>query len=167
MLYVPSESISLALFTKSGAFHLWIAETFLSIIRIITSTVLFTSRGFRFCWGSCTISWRQNDSEHKTFGKQLCQVELATLNIQSTTKKLQNSITISYCISNYLQNVQKVWNHWEFYLLFMLYALCVHPDTLRIFSAALPCCADFAQHIGIDSSITVFNYLPKVTNISD
>jgi hypothetical protein len=27
----------------------------------------------------------------------------------------------------------------EFYLLFILYAPYVHPDTLRIFSAALPC----------------------------
>jgi hypothetical protein len=39
----------------------------------------------------------------------------------------------------------------ELYLLFTLYALYVHPDTLRIFSAALPCLyADFAQHIGLD-----------------
>jgi hypothetical protein len=55
-----------------------------------------------------------------------------------------------------------------YYLFFMLYALYVHPDTLRIFSADLPClCADFAQHFGIDSSTTVSNSLPKVTKISD
>jgi hypothetical protein len=38
-----------------------------------------------------------------------------------------------------LHGVGKVWNKWEFYLLFILYALYVHPDTLRIFSATLPC----------------------------
>jgi hypothetical protein len=38
-----------------------------------------------------------------------------------------------------LQDVRKVWNQREFYLLFTLYALYVHPDTLRNFSAALPC----------------------------
>jgi hypothetical protein len=55
-----------------------------------------------------------------------------------------------------------------YYILFTLYALYVHPDTLCIFSAALPClCVDFAQHIGIDNSTTICNSLPKVTKISD
>jgi hypothetical protein len=54
-----------------------------------------------------------------------------------------------------------------YYLLFTLCALYVHPDTLRILSAALPCLCGFAQQIGIDSSTTVYNSLPKVTKISD
>jgi hypothetical protein len=55
----------------------------------------------------------------------------------------------------------------SYYLLFTLYALYVPRDTLRIFSAALPCFSDFAQHIWIDSNTTVRNSLPKVTKISD
>jgi hypothetical protein len=47
-------------------------------------------------------------------------------------------------------------------LIFTLYAPYVHPDTLCIFSAA-----DFSQRIGIDSSTTVCNSLPKVTKISN
>jgi hypothetical protein len=40
--------------------------------------------------------------------------------------------------------------------------------TLYAFSQTLcHVCADFAQHIGIDSSTTVCNSLPKVTKISD
>jgi hypothetical protein len=45
--------------------------------------------------------------------------------------------------STVIQNVRRVWNQWEFYLLFTLYALYVHPDTVRIFSAALPCLCGF------------------------
>jgi hypothetical protein len=37
-----------------------------------------------------------------------------------------------------LQYVRKALKQWKFYLLFTLYALYIHPDTLRIFSAALP-----------------------------
>jgi hypothetical protein len=33
-----------------------------------------------------------------------------------------------------LQNVREVWNQWEFYLLFTLYALYVHPDTTHFLS---------------------------------
>jgi hypothetical protein len=33
----------------------------------------------------------------------------------------------------------------ELYLLFTLYALYVHPDTLRILSAALPCLCGFCS----------------------
>jgi hypothetical protein len=32
-----------------------------------------------------------------------------------------------------------------YYLLFTLYALYVHPDTVRIFSAALPCLCGFCS----------------------
>jgi hypothetical protein len=40
--------------------------------------------------------------------------------------------------------------------------------TLYAFSQSLyHVCADFAQHIGIDSSTTVCNYLPKLTKLSD
>jgi hypothetical protein len=45
----------------------------------------------------------------------------------------------AYKVLPIIQSVRKVWNQWEFYLLFTLNALYVHPDTLRIFSAALPC----------------------------
>jgi hypothetical protein len=63
-----------------------------------------------------------------------------------------------------LQRVRKVWNQWEFYLLFIIYIT----PTLYAFSQPLyHACADFAQHIGIDSSTTVCNSLPKVTEISD
>jgi hypothetical protein len=39
----------------------------------------------------------------------------------------------------HIQDVRKIWSQWEFYLLFTLYAVYFHPDTLRIFSAILPC----------------------------
>jgi hypothetical protein len=45
----------------------------------------------------------------------------------------------AHLFTNAIQSVRKVWNQWEFYLLFTLYAPCVHPDALRIFSVALPC----------------------------
>jgi hypothetical protein len=44
-----------------------------------------------------------------------------------------------------LQDVRKVWNQWELYLLFTLYVLYLHPDTLRILSAALPCLCGFCS----------------------
>jgi hypothetical protein len=48
------------------------------------------------------------------------------------------------------------------------YVLYMFTLTLYTFSQPLyHVCADFSQHIGIDSSTTVCNYLPKVTNISD
>jgi hypothetical protein len=43
--------------------------------------------------------------------------------------------------------VRKVWNKWEFYLLFTLYALYVLPDTIHIFSAAVPCFARILLNI--------------------
>jgi hypothetical protein len=52
-----------------------------------------------------------------------------------------------------------------YYLHYMLY---MFTPTLYAFSQPLyQVCADFAQHIGIDSSTTVCNSLPKVTKISD
>jgi hypothetical protein len=52
-----------------------------------------------------------------------------------------------------------------YYLHYMLY---VFTPALYAFSQPLyRVCADFAQHIGIDSSTTVYNPLPKVTKISD
>jgi hypothetical protein len=56
-------------------------------------------------------------------------------------------------------------------ILFIIY--CLHYmlymfRTLYAFSQPLyHVCADFAPHIGIDSSTTVYNSLPKVTKISD
>jgi hypothetical protein len=62
-------------------------------------------------------------------------------------------------------HVQKVWNWWDIYLYYML---CMFTLTLYTFSQPrYNVCADFAQHIGIDSSTTVCNSLPKVTKISD
>jgi hypothetical protein len=52
-----------------------------------------------------------------------------------------------------------------YYLQYMLY---MFTPTLYAFSQPLNhVCADFAQHIGIDSSTTVCNSLPKGTKISD
>jgi hypothetical protein len=52
-----------------------------------------------------------------------------------------------------------------YYLHYMLYMFA---PTFYAFSQPLyHVCADFAQHVGIESSTTVRNYLPKVTKISD
>jgi hypothetical protein len=52
-----------------------------------------------------------------------------------------------------------------YYLHYMLYMFTL---TLCAFSQPLcNVCADFAQHIAIDSSTTVCNSLPKVPKISD
>jgi hypothetical protein len=52
-----------------------------------------------------------------------------------------------------------------YYLHYMLY---MFTPTLYAFPQPLcHVCADFDQHIGIDSSTTVCNSLPKVTKISD
>jgi hypothetical protein len=52
-----------------------------------------------------------------------------------------------------------------YYLHYMLYMFTL---TLYAFSQPLyRVCADFSQHIGIDSSTTVCNSLPKVTKTSD
>jgi hypothetical protein len=56
-------------------------------------------------------------------------------------------------------------NLFIYYLHYMLY---MFTPTLYAFSQPLyHVCADFAQHIEIDSSTTVCNSLPKVTKISD
>jgi hypothetical protein len=56
-------------------------------------------------------------------------------------------------------------------ILFIIYIICMlymFTPTFYAFSQPLyHICADFAQHIGIDSSKTVCNSLPKVTKISD
>jgi hypothetical protein len=54
-----------------------------------------------------------------------------------------------------------------YYLLFTLYALYVHPDALRIFSAAFPCWCGFCSTYWDRQHTTVCNSLPKVTKISD
>jgi hypothetical protein len=52
-----------------------------------------------------------------------------------------------------------------YYLHYMLY---MFTPTLYAYSQSLyHVCADFAQHIGIDSSTTLCNSLPKVTKSSD
>jgi hypothetical protein len=52
-----------------------------------------------------------------------------------------------------------------YYLHYMLY---MFTPTLYAFSQPLyQVCEDFAQDIGINSSITVCNFLPKVRKISD
>jgi hypothetical protein len=57
-------------------------------------------------------------------------------------------------------------NQWEFY--YLHYMLYMFTPTLYPFSQPLyHVCADFAQHIGIDSSTTVGNSLYEATNISD
>jgi hypothetical protein len=51
---------------------------------------------------------------------------------------------------------------------YLHYMLCMFTLTLYTFSQPLyHVCADFSQHIGIDSSTAVCNSLPKVTEISD
>jgi hypothetical protein len=46
-----------------------------------------------------------------------------------------------------VQNVRKVWNKRELYLLFTLYALYVHPDTAHFFQPLYHVYADCAQNI--------------------
>jgi hypothetical protein len=54
------------------------------------------------------------------------------------------------------------------FIYYLHYLLCMFTPTLYAFSQPLyNVCGDFAQHIGIDSSTTVSNSLPKVTKISD
>jgi hypothetical protein len=55
-----------------------------------------------------------------------------------------------------------------FIIYYLHYMLHVFTPTLYAFSQPLyHVCADFAQHIGLDSGTIVCNSLPKVTNISD
>jgi hypothetical protein len=70
----------------------------------------------------------------------------------------------------HIQNVRKVWNQWEFYLLLIIYitSSIYSPGHSTQFSQPLyQICAELAQHIGIDSSTRACNSLPKVTKISD
>jgi hypothetical protein len=54
------------------------------------------------------------------------------------------------------------------YIYFLLFILYMFTATLYPFSQPLyHICADFAQHIGIDSSTTIRTSLPKVTKVSD
>jgi hypothetical protein len=54
------------------------------------------------------------------------------------------------------------------FIYYLHYIIYMFTPTLYAFSQPLyHVCADFAQHIGIDSSITFYNSLPKVTKISD
>jgi hypothetical protein len=68
-----------------------------------------------------------------------------------------------------LQDVRKVWRQWKFYLLFITYIICsiCSPRHYAFSQPLYHVCADFVQHIGIDSSTTICNSLPKVTKISD
>jgi hypothetical protein len=54
-------------------------------------------------------------------------------------------------------------------ILFIIYMICsiCSPRHYAFSQPLYRVCADFAQHIGIDSSVTVCNSLPKVTKISD
>jgi hypothetical protein len=54
-------------------------------------------------------------------------------------------------------------------ILFIIYIICsICSPRQYVFSQPLcHVCADFAQHIGIDSSTIVCDSLPKVTKISD
>jgi hypothetical protein len=52
-----------------------------------------------------------------------------------------------------------------YYLHYMLYMFI--PTLYAFFQPLYHVCADFAQHIGIDSSTIISNSLPKVTKISD
>jgi nitrate reductase gamma subunit len=71
---------------------------------------------------------------------------------------------IHYVLST---GVRKVWNRWDF-IYYLHYMLHMFTPTLYPFSQPLyHVSVDFAQHIGIDSRTTVYNYLPKVTKISD
>jgi hypothetical protein len=55
-----------------------------------------------------------------------------------------------------------------FVIYYFYYMLCIFTPTIYAFSQLLyHVSADFAQHIGMDSSTTVCNSLPKVTKISD
>jgi hypothetical protein len=54
------------------------------------------------------------------------------------------------------------------FIYYLHYMPLMFSPTLYAFSQPLyHVCADFAQRIGIDSSTTVCNYLPKVTKMSD
>jgi hypothetical protein len=64
--------------------------------------------------------------------------------------------------------VRKVRTEWESYLLFIIYiifSIC-SPRHYAFSKPLYHVCADFAQHIRIDSSTTVCYSLPKVTKIS-
>jgi hypothetical protein len=54
-------------------------------------------------------------------------------------------------------------------ILFIIYIICsiCSPRHYAFSKPLYHVCADFAQHIGIDSSKTAFHSLPKVTKISD
>jgi hypothetical protein len=70
----------------------------------------------------------------------------------------------THCI---IQSVKKSGINGNF-IYYLHYTLYIFTPTLYAFSQLLyHACADFAQHIGIDSSTTVCNSLPKVTKISD
>jgi hypothetical protein len=62
----------------------------------------------------------------------------------------------------------RTYHHFRFYIYDLHYMLYRFTPTLYAFSQLLwHVCADFAQHIAIDSSTTVCNSLPKMTKISD
>jgi hypothetical protein len=68
------------------------------------------------------------------------------------------------CISIQLSENSGTNENFIYYLRYILY---MFTPTLYAFSQPLyNVCADFAEHIGIDSSTTVCNSLPKVTKIS-
>jgi hypothetical protein len=66
-----------------------------------------------------------------------------------------------------VQSVRKSGTNGNF-IYYLHYVLYMFTPTLYAFSQSLyHVCEDFAQHIGIDSSTTVCNSLPKVTKLAD
>jgi hypothetical protein len=110
---------------------------------------MYTSRIRRYAWISTS------DSSNKAVPQISNNLLYKAIIISSIgMEKHKQSTRQMY----WYTDVRKVWYKWEFdLLLFTLYALYVHPDTLPFSQPLYHVCADFAQHIVIDSSTTVCN----------